>query len=245
MEQPREPVIVFRHVSVSRPSGRLSALSFVLGEGESYAWLGGPGSGKTVIVDLVMGFCRPDFGATVVLGHDPVAAPMQVRRRVSFIDGRGRLPGPMTPVQGLMFLASLSSVPTDTAGCINALRMMGLPDRHLEVPVDELPTAAHVSVSLALAQLRSSVILVLDDPTVGLDSVATAQVTDALAAFQRKGTTILLTTSDVLVAATAADHVGILKSGTRVAERHRHQLVQASLTSLYADYIGRKHTPDR
>ena len=83
----------------------------------------------------------------------------------------------------------------------------------------------------------------LDDPTLGFDSVATATFTAALDQFHSAGVTILFTTSDVLLAARSADHVAILKNGEKVAERHRHQLVQESLTALYADYVG--HTSFR
>lgn len=243
METRPEPIeIAFRHVSTSRHRVNLSTTSFEVHRGELYAWLGGPGAGKTAIVDLVLGFDRPDFGTVDVLGLDPASRPREVRSQIGFIDGRGRLPGPMTPVQNLEFLASLTATAPSTAENFNALRLMGLPDRYFDAPIEELPTSAHVLVCLALAYLRRPPLLVLDDPTVGLDSVAAATFIDALAEFRRRGTTILLTTSDVLVAAKVADHVGVMKAGNKVAERHRDQLLQASLTALYADYVGRDHT---
>lgn len=235
-------VIEFRHVSLAHRNHGLSAVSFQLVAGETYGWLGGPGSGKTLIVDLVMGFRRPDFGAVNVLGMDPASAPQRLRRTVAFVDGRGRLAGAMTPIQNLTFLAKLAATEETRDAIVNSLRLMGLPDRHLECPMEELSTAAHVSVFLALAWLRRIPLLVLDDPTAGFDSVATATLIDSLRQFHRVSTTVLLTTSDVLLAAKAADHVGILKGGTKVAERHKHQLLQESLTALYADYVGRDDT---
>src|SRR5687767_13812409 len=89
--------IEFRQASLARKANGLSALSFQLRMGETYAWLGGPGSGKTIIVDLILGFQRPDFGTIAVLGLDPSTEPAAVRRSISFVDGRGRLAGPMTP----------------------------------------------------------------------------------------------------------------------------------------------------
>jgi len=101
--------IEFRHVSLARKTSGVSGISFQLQAGETYAWLGGPGSGKTMIVDLIMGFLRPDFGTITVLGLDPASQTGAVRRSTSFVDGRGRLASPMTPVQNLTFFLALAA----------------------------------------------------------------------------------------------------------------------------------------
>jgi ABC-2 type transport system ATP-binding protein len=231
--------ITFHHATSREAYGGVSGVSFDVGSGEVFAVLGGPGSGKTRVIDLVMGFRRPDQGSVTVLGLDPATDVRAVRRQVAFVDGRGRLAGPMTPVENLQFLARLLANASSHGALVNALRTMGLPDRYLGEPIESLPTSAHVSVQLALAWLRKTPVLVLDDPTTGFDSVATATFTEILEAFRSAGITVLFTTSDVLVAARAADHVAIFKGGEKIAERHRHQLVQESLSALYADYVGR------
>jgi ABC-2 type transport system ATP-binding protein len=239
--------VVFRNVTSQRPYGGISTLSFTLEPRDVYAVLGGPGSGKTAVADLAMGFRSPDSGSVEVLGQDPVAQAIRIRQLVAFVDGRSRLPGPMTPPENLMFLARLTATDDTHATHVNALRRMGLPDRFLTEPTETLPAQAHVSLFLALAWLRRTPLLVLDDPTAGFDSVATATFIDSLEEFRRAHVTILLTTSDVLLAGRAADHIAILKGGEKVAERRRDQLLQDSLTSLYADYIGRgtvqRHRP--
>jgi ABC-2 type transport system ATP-binding protein len=240
---PRDSLVTFRNVTSERPFGGLSTVSFVVDAGTVYTVLGGPGSGKTATVDLAMGFRRPQTGTVHVLGQDPVTNVATIRRQVALVDGRGRLPGPMSPTENLAFLTRLSGRLEDRIQVVNALRTMGLPDRFLTAPIENLPTSAHVSVLLALAWLRRTPLLVLDDPTAGFDSVATATFIDSLERFRRENVTMLLTTSDALLAGRASDEVAILKAGEKVAERHRHQLLQESLTALYADYVGRSDAP--
>jgi len=235
----RKHIIEFQHVTTIRPSGGVTGVSFQLGEGKVYVWLGGPGSGKTAIVDLVLGFAKADAGTVEVAGMDPRSNTAALRRTTAFVDGLGRLAGPMTPLGHLEFLARLSGVVLLRQDSINALRLMGLQDRYLTEPIDGLPMAAHSAVFLALAWLRRSPLLVLDDPTSGFDSVATANFIGTVGEFREIGTSVLLTTSDVLLGAQVGDHIGVLKRGEKVAERHRHQLLQESLTALYSDYVGR------
>jgi ABC-2 type transport system ATP-binding protein len=207
--------------------------------GETYGLLGGPLSGKTMVTDLLLGFRRPDAGSVAVLGRDPGVATPRLHKDVSFADGRAALHGPLTPLQNLALLCRLSGAPWVHHDGANALRRMGLPDRHLDRATETLPGPSNLSIMLALAWLRRTPVLVLDEPTHGLDTLAIAVFLESLHDFRSTHTTILLTTSDVLVAAKAADRVGILKRGEKVAERRRSQLLQESLTALYADYVGR------
>lgn len=232
-------VIDLRHATCRATRGGVTALSFAVERGEVYGLLGGPLSGKTTVADLVLGFRQPDAGSVSVLGRDPGVASTALRQLVSFADGRGALHGPLTPPQNLALLCRLSGVAWIHADGANALRRMGLPDRHLDQATEMLPGPSSLSIMLALAWLRRTPVLVLDEPTHGLDTLAIAVFLESLQNFRSTNTTILLTTSDVLVAAKAANRVGILKRGEKVAERRRSQLLQESLTALYADYVGR------
>ncbi len=234
-------IVQFQHVTAVRPTGGIAGVSFELRVGEVYAWLGGPGSGKTTIVDLVLGFAKANAGTVQVDGIDPGVDATAARNTTGFVDGRARFAGPMTPrgyVHLFAKLAGLNSLPEERT---NALRLMGLQDRYLARSMAGLPHAAHCSVMLAWAWLRRPPLLLLDDPTAGFDSLATARFIEIVGEFRRAGTSVLLTTSDVLVAAQLGDHIGVLKRGEKVAERHRHQLLQESLTALYSDYVGRSY----
>jgi ABC-type multidrug transport system ATPase subunit len=94
-------------------------------------------------------------------------------------------------------------------------------------------------VGLASALLRGVRILILDDPTSGLDSRSISRFAESLRVFREAATSVLLATSDVLLASHVAGTVGVLKDGEKVAQRGRTQLLGQSLPDLFADYIGR------
>ena len=235
--------IEFREVTFRQPpdKARLERVSFTVAPGEVYCLLGGPGAGKTTTIDLVLGLLRPSSGEVRLLGADPALHnPLELRRQVSYVGASSLYPS-QSALDNLALLVRLGGANQQVKEQdeLNALRRFGVAERHLTCALWLTPAEVSLAVCLASAILRNVRILILDDPTSGLDSRSVSRFADSLRVFREVATTVLLATSDVLLASQVASTVGVLKDGEKVAERGRTQMLGQSLSDLFADYVGR------
>jgi ABC-2 type transport system ATP-binding protein len=238
----RRPVIEAVGLTGLFPHGRSSvrAVGFVVRAGEIYALVGGPGAGKTTIVDIVLGLQTAASGSVWLFGRNPRLHGPDVGRLVGFADAQSGLYPWMTPLQNLEFLlrlCRLSPVPSARER-VNALRDMRVADRDLGMPLGTLPRAVGLATTLAASALREVRVLVLDDPTMALDSRAAAGVEDMLNEFRRRDVAVLLATSDVALARQVADRVGVLVGGEKVFERQRSGPDDRHFADLLDMYLG-------
>lgn len=208
--------------------------------GEIYCLLGGTGAGKSTTMRMLLGLIAPTAGHAQLAGYEPWVAPLEVRRRTTFITGRGALCGAMTARQNLRFLVQTADTSRrwQEADGRNALRTMGVPERDFERRVKDLPRHIVMALWLAVGWLRATPILLLEEPTAGLDPRAGARIQRHLWRFRERGQAVFVTTTDILFASQIADRIGILKQGRLVAERTRADVLSLSLTELYFDYVG-------
>jgi len=217
----------------------LDQLNFQVRPGELYCLLGAHGSGKTTAVNLFLDFYRPTSGRALVDGFDVARSPIEAKRRMSFIGGSAALYPGMTPRQNIEFFTRLAGSSGSKTRTYDVLRQFGVPERLFERKVADVPPEIRLLIWLSIASLRETPVLLLDEPTAGLDSRATADLQDHLLDFKRQQRAILLATSDVLLATQVSDRIGILKHGQMVVERTRSQMLGQSLTEIYFDYVGR------
>jgi ABC-2 type transport system ATP-binding protein len=223
----------------------LEDLSFVVDPGEVYCILGGPKSGKSVIVDLALGVRSPTSGTVAISGRDIRGmAPLEPRRLVGLVCPGTAVYASLTPLQNLRFLVRMSGspVPTDV-DARNALRAAGVPDRDFNARLSGLGREIGIAVNLATAVLLRRSVVVLDNPTRGLDSRAAAKLAGTLRFLGDSGVAVLVATDDVFMARAAADRVGLLKKGRKLAERTRSQLLDENTIDLFADYLGSSDLP--
>ena len=209
--------------------------------GEVYCLLGGAGAGKTTTVKMLLGLIPPSAGHATIAGCDVATAPLQARAQTTFIAGSGTLSAAMTARQNLRFLVQTANPtrPWQESDGLNAMRTMGLPERVFERRVKDLPRDLVLALWLAAGWLRATPVLLLDDPTAGLDPRAVARLQGRLARFRDRGQAVFIATADILFASQMADRIGLIKQGRQVAERTRADVLSLSLTELYVDYIGR------
>lgn len=238
-----EPVVEVTNLSCWRNAERpaVGRVSFVIRRAELLAILGGPGAGKTTIVDSLMGFLTPTAGRVRVCGTNPSMSPQACRRYISFVDRSRGVDDLMTAVQNLEFFARLGAPPLgrNRVDAIGTLRRVGVADRHMRIAVGAAPAEVALATALAIGFLRATPVLVLDDPTAGLDSRAIDGFVETMELFRTTQTAILLTTSDVLLAGQLADRIGVLKEGQILVEQARPQLLGQSLTEFAEQYLGR------
>lgn len=198
--------------------GRLTALygiSFRVPEGSVYALLGRNGAGKSSLVRCLLGEQRPDSGRTLLLGRDAWRERAAVLAEIGVVHESPDAPPAMTAAQLSRFCSHLYPR-WDSAGLSARLRRFGIPEN---VPFGKLSRGQRGQVALGLALAPEPRLLILDDPTLGLDPVARRSVFEELIGdLADRGTTVFLTSHDLSGVEGIADRVGILQEGRLVLD---------------------------
>lgn len=191
----------------------LGGVTFEVQRGELFALLGPNGAGKTTTVEILEGYRRADGGTVEVLGLDPIRDGRLLRPRIGLMLQEGGVDPRTTPREALRLYARFYRDPED-------------PDRLLElVDLGRAATTRYRRLSggekqrlgLALALIGRPELLVLDEPTAGMDPAAKQATRERIAALREAGTTILLTTHELGDVERLADQVAVLDRGRIVA----------------------------
>lgn len=219
----------------------LDAVSLSVHPGEIYCILGASGAGKSLLLHTFLGLMPPTKGHAYVLGNEVTGGGGGTRRQITYIPKGSPLYGTLSASRNVDFFTKVDGRPVRTTlpDRLNAMRRMGVPERYFDAPARSLGPAVCLALWLAVGFLRDTPILLIDEPTAGLDLYASADLQDCLQEFSTRGTTVLVATSDVLLAGAIADRVGILKEGRKQIELSRRELVGRSLPQLYLEYMGR------
>lgn len=188
----------------------LRDVSLVAGQGRVFALLGRNGSGKSSLVRCLLGAQRVSAGSLRVLGLDSWRDRVELVRRVGVVPENPDAPPELSARRLAGFCRSLHAQ-WDAAGVMARLDRLGVPpDR----PFGRLSKGQKGAVMLSLALGHGPELLVLDDPTLGLDVVARDEIfRDVIGELADRGTTVFLTTHDLRSVEGVADDVGILSGG--------------------------------
>lgn len=193
----------------------LDGVSFTVPEGSVYALLGRNGAGKSSLVRCLLGEQRPASGRTLLLGRDAWRERAAVLAEIGVVHESPDAPPAMTAVQLSRFCARLYPR-WDGAGLSARLRRFGVPEN---IPFGKLSRGQRGQVALGLALAPEPRLLILDDPTLGLDPVARRSVFEELIGdLADRGTTVFLTSHDLGGVEGIADRVGILQEGRLVVD---------------------------
>ncbi|MCV2393357.1 ABC transporter ATP-binding protein [Actinotalea sp. M2MS4P-6] len=185
----------------------LAGVDLALEPGRLTALLGPNGAGKTTLVECAVALRRPDAGTLRVLDRSPDDPALRTRVGVMLQDGGLPLAAPAGQV--LRHLAALHARPRDLGELTERLGLT----RVLRTSVRRLSGGERQRVALAAALVGRPEVLLLDEPTAGLDPQARLAVRELVGELRADGTTILLTTHLTEEAAALADHVVVLDSG--------------------------------
>ena len=189
-------------------------ISFRVERGELFALLGTNGAGKTSTLELVEGLGRPSGGSVRVLGQDPYTQRPAVRPRVGVVLQEGGLPSDLTVTEtAAMWAGTL----TDPRPVGEVLALVGLEHR-ARVRVQQLSGGERRRLDLALALLGRPELLLLDEPTAGLDPESRRDTRRLVRELSREGVTVLLTTHYLEEAEELADRLAIMHQGRIVAD---------------------------
>ena len=195
-------------------------VSFEVNEGEIFGILGPNGGGKSTLIRLISTLLLPDSGDVTVFGYDVVRQPMKVQERINRVSVEASFFKKLSPMENLLYGARLYGLEgKETRKQVyEILARLGLERRAVGNPMEEMSRGMQQKVAIARALLSHPKLLLLDEPTTGLDPRSKREVQAVVRELREKyGTTMILTTHDMVEAESLCDRIAIMDKGKVVA----------------------------
>jgi ABC-2 type transport system ATP-binding protein len=204
-----------------KPVTAISHVSMRLERGDIHGVLGANGSGKSTLIRLICGLLTLDEGRVEVFGHDIVRDEMAVKRLINRVSVDAAFFKKLSPMENLLFAARLYGLDGKTAKreAVAILARLGISEKRLGRPVEQMSRGMQQKVAIARALLTSPTLLLLDEPTTGLDPRSKLDVQAFIEEVNASNdATIVLTTHDLAEAERLCSRITILDGGRVVAE---------------------------
>ncbi|HUB81012.1 MAG TPA: ABC transporter ATP-binding protein [Bryobacteraceae bacterium] len=205
----------------------LDGISFHVDGGEILGLLGPNGAGKTTTVESIAGLCRPDSGAIEVAGVDVRRKPREAKRRMGLALASTALQDKITAREALESFGAFYPRRATAEELIADFDLKAVADRGF----DTLSTGQRQRLALALAMVNRPELLILDEPSAGLDPEARRNMHSAILAVKGNGGAVLMTTHDMDEAQRLCDRIAIINLGRVVAEGPPADLIAQSRTT--------------
>ena len=217
--------------------------------GSFYGFLGPNGAGKSTTIKCLTGLLRPTKGTMRILGVDPTADALQVKRRIGVVPEDLALFERLTAQETLSFVAQVHGLDetTTAARSKDLLELMDL-QAAANTLVTDFSHGMRKKLSLAAALLPAPRLLFLDEPFEGIDAVASRQIKDLLQSFVARGGTIFLTSHILEIVERLSTHIGVIARGRLVAQGRIDELrsgagVGRTLEELFIELVGGEGRP--
>jgi len=222
------------------------SVSLTLATGEVLAFLGSNGAGKTTTIKMIAGLIRPDAGRVRIAGVDPHRNPEALRLLGAVLEGNRNLYWRLTPEENLEYfgvLKGLSHREARRRGRLLLERFDLLSKRR--TTVQTLSRGMQQKLALAVALIHQPKLLLLDEPTLGLDVEATQNVKALVRSIANEGCAILLTTHQLDIAEELSDRVAIIQKGEIIAASPTRDLIQQFSGTAYTIEVEGEFDPAR
>ena len=239
-----------------KPVTAISHVSMRLERGDVHGILGSNGSGKSTLIRLICGLLTLDEGRVEVFGHDIVREEMAVKRLINRVSVDAAFFKKLSPMENLLFAARLYGLdgPTAKREAIAILARLGISEKRIDRPIEQMSRGMQQKVAIARALLTSPTLLLLDEPTTGLDPRSKLDVQSFIEELREThDATIVLTTHDLAEAERLCGRITILNDGKVVAEDSPEGLKTlirdrvdgpATLEDVFMTYTGRSLDDD-
>jgi len=256
------PALVIDHVTKRFVVGRkkkpvvaIDDVSMRIKRGEIYGVLGANGSGKSTLIRLVSTLLTIDIGRVEVFGLDITRREMEVKRLINRVSVDAAFFKKLSPAENLSYAARLYGVNTKWAAqeSVRIMARLGVKKSRLSRPVEQMSRGMQQKVAIARALLTSPTLLLLDEPTTGLDPRSKLDVQAFIEeVMATHDATIVLTTHDMEEANRLCNRLAILADGRVVVEGTPEELrrqistadQQASLHDVFMRFTGRSLDDD-
>ncbi|WP_207481893.1 ABC transporter ATP-binding protein [Arenibaculum pallidiluteum] len=211
------PALHVRNLTKSFRGKRVvDGVDLTVERGEILGFLGPNGAGKTTVMNMIMGLVRPDGGEIELLGVRGGARDRDLRLRVGYLQEKPRIYPEMTGRAYLDFFARLHGVPEPDRRVAAALDRVGLTDAADRI-LATYSRGMQQRACLARVMLHQPVLLLLDEPTLGLDPLGVAEMRDILREMREGGVTLLFSSHQLAEMERICDRVAFMKQGRVVA----------------------------
>jgi ABC-2 type transport system ATP-binding protein len=229
-------------------------VSLTVRKGEIYGLLGSNGSGKSTLIRLVSTLLLPDAGVITVFGHDVVTQEAAVKRMINRVSVEAAFFKKLSPMENLIYAARLYDVDPAYARreIVRILNALGIKTSRIGQPLEKMSRGMQQKVAIARALLTSPILLLLDEPTTGLDPRSKKDVQEFILRVRAEhGATIVLTSHDMEESDRLCDRIAFIDGGRLVREdtplalkqdyARRHDMGDAlpSLEDVFLEVVGR------
>ena len=234
--------------SLTKRFGALTAVdgvSFDIGAGEAFGMLGPNGAGKTTTVSMMCGLLAPTTGDVVIDGHSILTNGMAVRRTIGVVPQDIALYPTLTARENLVFFARMQDVPPgDIARRVDrVLEIVQLADRQ-HGRIETYSGGMKRRVNIAVGLLNEPKLLILDEPTVGVDPQSRNSILETLKDLNRQGMTLLYTSHYMEEVEFLCTHIAIIDHGRVIADGDQNSLrLQAGNKDVITIQLVRDATP--
>jgi ABC-2 type transport system ATP-binding protein len=213
---------------VSRRFGDVRAVdkvSLSIEKGEIFGLLGPNGAGKSTAINLLTGLLSLDAGRATVLGHDVSREPMAVKRAIGVVPQELAIYDDLTTLENVRFFAGLYGMrgPALAAGAEEALEFTGLLDKAKEKPKG-FSGGMRRRLNIACAIAHKPALIVMDEPTVGIDPQTRSHILQSVRVLNSRGCTVIYTTHYMEEAEEICGRIAIMDHGKVIAEGTRPEL---------------------
>lgn len=205
----------------------VNRLNLQVMSGEIFGFLGPNGSGKTTTIKMLTGLLEPSEGEALICGYDIRKQPTQAKALIAYVPDQPKLYNKLSAREFLELVASLYRVPKKAIKERSAhlLAMFGLSERSDEL-LESFSHGMRQKVVLASALIHQPKVILLDEPTVGLDPASARLLKDVLQEMARQGAAIFLSTHILEIAERMCHRVAILQNGRLIAQGSPEELRQ-------------------
>jgi len=210
----------------------VDGVSFSIEKGEIFGFLGPNGAGKTTTIRCLMNFLKPAEGQISILGKDSVKDSEFLKSKIGYLSGSVRLYDSWTGHDHISFIEAIRGKSKIVSDLIKKL------DFDPKIKFKQLSTGNRQKLGLILALMSEPEILIMDEPTVGLDPLLQGTIYTVLENLNKKGTTIFMSSHNLSEVERLCSRVGIIKNGKIVALENIENLGKKRMHAVEIHFVG-------
>jgi ABC-2 type transport system ATP-binding protein len=219
----------------------LKELTLEVQRGEIFGFLGLNGAGKTTAIRLLLDLLRPTSGQAFVLGYDCFSQSLETRARIGYLPGELGLYLDLTGLETRDFLAGLSPQPYDSSTRQELIQRLELSQKDLRRRLREYSSGMKRKLGIIQAFQSDPPLLILDEPTEGLDPLMQETFYELLAEARRRGTTVFMSSHVLSEVERVCDRIALLRKGEMVllaSVEETRRLAPRRVRVLFSEDVG-------